>query len=141
MKRFAITALLLALAIPALAKTHKDDYKIACGTLWPAVKDVLRNSGKYGILSISNDEMTASYNIGGNLTGKRTNTVMLNTQPEGCQMQIQTAYSGFVNNDAADFKKRVDEALVKLQGPPAPKDPDAKEKPLAERPPAAPSAQ
>ena len=31
-------------------------------------------------------------------------------------MQIQTAYSGLVNNDAADFKKRVDESLAKLQG-------------------------
>jgi hypothetical protein len=28
-------------------------------------------------------------------------------------MQIQTAYSGLGNNDAGDFKKRVDESLAK----------------------------
>lgn len=116
MKRYAAAFLLLAVAVPAVAKTHKDDYTVSCATLWPAVKDVIRNSGKYGIISITNDEMTASYNIGGNLTGKRVNTVLLNPQGSGCEMQIQTAYSGLVNNDAGDFKKRVDEALAKLQG-------------------------
>jgi hypothetical protein len=33
-------------------------------------------------------------------------------------MQIQTAYSGLVNNDAGDFKKRVDESLAKLKSEP-----------------------
>lgn len=122
MKRLALVVLLFAVALPAVAKTHKDEYTIPCATLWPAIKDVLRNSGKYGIISITNDELTASYNIGGTLTGKRVNTVLLNPQGSGCEMQIQTAYSGLVNNDAADFKKRVDESLAKLQGtqpPPA----------------------
>ena len=116
MKRILVAALAFAAALPAVAKTHKDDYSVPCTTLWPAVKDTIRNSGKYGIISITNDEMTASYNIGGNLTGKRINTVLLNPQGTGCEMQIQTAYSGLVNNDAADFKKRVDESLAKLQG-------------------------
>ena len=116
MKKFLIAVLVSAFALPALAKTHKDDYTVACPTLWKAVHDVVRNSGKYGIISINAEEMTASYNIGGNLTGKRTNTVVLNPQGSGCEMQIQTAYSGLVNNDAGDFKKRVDESLAKLQG-------------------------
>jgi hypothetical protein len=115
MKRFATALLILVMSASALAKTHKDTYTVPCSTLWPAVKDTLRNSGKYGIISIVNDEMTASYNIGGNLTGKRINTVLLNTAGTGCEMQIQTAYSGLVNNDAADFKKRVDESLAKLK--------------------------
>ncbi len=116
MKRSLVIALIVATAIPAIAKTHKEDYSIPCTTLWPAVKDTIRNSGKYGIISITNEEMTASYNIGGNLTGKRINTVLLNPAGTGCEMQIQTAYSGLVNNDASDFKKRVDESLAKLQG-------------------------
>ncbi len=115
MKRLLAACLLLSVAVPALAKTHKDTFNVPCGTLWPAVKDVLRNSGKYGIISIVNDELTASYNIGGSLTGKRINTVLLNSQGDNCEMQIQTAYSGFVNNDAGDFKKRVDESLAKLK--------------------------
>jgi hypothetical protein len=121
MKRFATALLLLSLSASALAKTHKDSYTIPCPTLWAAVKDTLRNSGKYGIISIANDELTASYNIGGNLTGKRVNTVLLNTAGTGCEMQIQTAYSGLGNNDAGDFKKRVDESLAKQKStPPAP---------------------
>jgi len=114
-----VALLMLSSAVPAIAKTHKDTYTIPCSTLWPAVKDTLRNSGKYGIISIANDELTASYNIGGNLTGKRVNTVLLNTIPTGCEMQIQTAYSGFVNNDASDFKARVDASLAKLKAAPA----------------------
>ena len=121
-----VAALMLS-AVPAVAKTHKDNFTVPCATLWPAIKDVLRNSGKYGIISITNDEMTASYNIGGALTGKRVNSVLLNTIPSGCEMQIQTAYSGFVNNDASDFKSRVDASLAKLKdAPPADAKPEAK---------------
>jgi hypothetical protein len=109
---------LFSIAAPALAKTHKDVFEVPCTTLWPAVKDTLRNSGKYGIISIVNEEMTASYNIGGNLTGKRINTVLLNAQGDNCEMQIQTAFSGLGNNDAGDFKKRVDESLAKLKAAP-----------------------
>jgi hypothetical protein len=117
-KRIFLPSLVLAIATPVFASTHKENYTIPCTTLWPAVKDTLRNSGKYGIISITNDELTASYNIGGNLTGKRQNTVLLNTIPTGCEMQIQTAYSGLVNNDAGDFKKRVDQSLEKLKAAP-----------------------
>jgi hypothetical protein len=121
MKRTIAAILMAFCALPAVAKTHKDDYTVPCTTLWKAVHDVVRNSGKYGIISINAEEMTASYNIGGNLTGKRINTVVLNPQGSGCEMQVQTAYSGLVNNDAADFKKRVDESLAKIQAaPPAP---------------------
>lgn len=122
MKPLVISVLILAVCAPAFAKTHKDEYSIPCKTLWQAVHDVVRNSGKYGILSINDEEMQASYNIGGNLTGKRTNTVLLNPQGDNaCEMQIQTAYSGLVNNDASDFKKRVDEALAKQGAAPAQK--------------------
>jgi hypothetical protein len=122
MKQFVLTLLLLTLAVPAFASTHKEAYNVPCSTLWAALKDTLRNSGKYGIIAIDNAEMTASYNIGGNLTGKRLNSTILNNKDNGngCELQIQTAYSGLVNNDAGDLKKRVDESLVKLKtAPPA----------------------
>jgi hypothetical protein len=121
MKRFAIAALMVCMvAAPSYAKTHREMYSISCATLWPAVKDTLRNSGKYGILSIDNEDMTASFNIGGTLTQKRTNSVMLNSKENSCEMQIQTAFSGLTNNDEGDFKKRVDESLNKLKSnPPA----------------------
>jgi hypothetical protein len=44
MKRFAMAALmLLIVAGPSFAKTHKEMYSVSCGVLWPAVKDTLRN--------------------------------------------------------------------------------------------------
>lgn len=119
MKASVAASLLFALSAPAFAKTHKFDYEIPCNSLWPAVKDTLRNSGKYGIIGISNEEMTASYNIGGALTGKRINSLVLNPNGAGCEMQVQTSFSGLENNDAGDFKKRVDEAIARLQKTPA----------------------
>jgi hypothetical protein len=127
MKRFIALALLLSfVAFPSLGKTHKEEYSVSCAVLWSAVKDVLRNSGKYGIIGIDNAEMTASFNIGGTLGGKRVNSVLLNGKGDACEMQIQTAYSGIEHNDAGDFKKRVDESLAKQQAaqPVAPKKDD-----------------
>ncbi len=115
MKRFLTIAMLLALVLPASAKTHHETYNLPCSQLWAAIKDTIRNSGKYGIISINDSELTASYNIGGVLTGKRINSVVLNSQGSNCEMQIQTAYSGIGNNDAGDFKKRVDESLARLK--------------------------
>jgi hypothetical protein len=126
MKRFAVAALmLLMVATPSFAKTHKEMYSVPCTTLWPAVKDTLRNSGKYGIIGIDNTEMTASYNMGGTLAMKRVNSVVLNSTGNGCELQVQTAYSGLVNNDAGDFKKRVDASLEKLKTNPPPPPPGA----------------
>lgn len=124
MKRLFVSVLLALTAVPTFASTHKDLFNVPCNELWRAVKDVLKNSGKYGIIAIDNNEMTASYNMGGNLTGKRTNSAMLNSKDSGasCELQVQTAFSGLVNNDAGDFKKRVDESLTKFKGQPLPVD-------------------
>lgn len=117
-------ALLLVVTVPTLAgfgpvayaKTHRDAYPVSCDVLWPAVKDAMKNSGKYGIVGIDNSEMTVSYIIGGSLGGKRLNSVVLNRQSDNaCEMQTQTAFSGLAHNDAGDFKKRVEHSLAKEQ--------------------------
>jgi len=74
MQRFAVVLLLLLIvARPSIAKTHKDMYSVSCGVLWPAVKDTLRNSGKYGILGLVDSEMTATYSMGiGSIGQKRS---------------------------------------------------------------------
>ncbi len=77
MNRLMSVILVLTVTVPGFAKTHKDMFEVPCAVLWPAVKDTLRNSGKYGIIGIDNSEMTASYNIGGFLTGKRINSLVL----------------------------------------------------------------
>ena len=133
MRRFAVVTLMLLIgAGPSFAKTHKDMYSVSCSVLWPAVKDALRNSGKYGILGIDNTEMTASFVIGGTLSGKRINSVVLNAKGDACEMQVQTAYSGLVHNDEGDFKKRVDESLAKQQ-PPPPAQPSPPAKPEGDK--------
>ena len=60
MKKIVLVILLLTLAAPGFASTHKDSYNVPCSELWAALKDTLRNSGKYGIIAIDNVEMTAS---------------------------------------------------------------------------------
>ena len=111
-----IVSALAGLGPVAFAKVHKEKFSVSCEVLWPAVKDVVRNSGKYGIVGIDNTEMTISYFIGGNLGGKRMNTVVLNRQgSNACEMQVNTQFSGLAHNDAGDFKKRVDESLARQQ--------------------------
>jgi hypothetical protein len=127
---FLASLIALTIVLPhALAKTHKDNYSVSCDVLWPAVKDAVRNSGKYGILGIDNNEMSISYVIGGTLGGKRINSVVLNRlSDKTCEMQTQTAYSGLIHNDAGDFKERVDASLAKLTAAGAPpKTEDAKD--------------
>jgi hypothetical protein len=123
MKRFTVLAVLLSLvSSPSFAKLHKDVYSVPCSLLWSAVKDALRNSGKYGILGMENSEMTATYSMGvGALGAKRSNSVVLNVKGDNsCEMVTQSGYSGLGNNDAGDFKKRVDTSLSKLQASPSP---------------------
>jgi hypothetical protein len=135
MKRLATAALALTLNLlifgaPSFAKTHKDMYSVPCSVLWGAVKDTLRNSGKYGILGTENSEMTATYSMGvGSLGQKRVNSVLLNTKGDNaCEMQIQSSYSGFTNDDAGDFKRRVDKSLAQSQPPATPAKPDSASK-------------
>src|SRR5208337_2599491 len=111
MGRIAVVALmLLTVAGPSFAKTHKDVYSVPCSVLWTAVKDTLRNSGKYGILGLVDTEMTATYSTGlGSAGQKRQNSVALNAKGDAsCEMVTQSGFSGFTNDDAGDFKKRVD---------------------------------
>jgi hypothetical protein len=130
MKRIAVAPLMLLILVgPALAKVHKDMYPVACTVLWPAVKDTLRNSGKYGILGMDSSEMTATYSMGiGSIGQKRVNSVVLNGKGDSsCEMQTQSGFSGLGNNDAGDFKKRVDESLAKqhTSQPAAPAKPES----------------
>jgi hypothetical protein len=122
MKRIVTSILFLSLAAPSFATTHKDTFNVPCNELWRALKDTLKNSGKYGIIGVNDSEMTASYNIGGNLTGKRINSAVLNSKDNGasCELQVQTAFSGLANNDAGDLKSRVVDSLIKLKGQPLP---------------------
>jgi len=114
MKAVVVALIFLTLAMPAFAKAHKDTYPVPCSELWAAVKDTIKNSGNYSVLSLDNAEMMASYSVGGTLR-QRTNSVSLSGQGASCDMQVQSTYRGLAHDDAGDFKTRVDESLSRLR--------------------------
>ena len=124
MLRFAVAAFLLsAFALPAFSGTHKDTYPNACSEVWAAVKDTLGNSENYTVKMTDEGRMTASYAVKHSahvsITGalrQRPNTVSLVSKGTGCEMAVESNYSGFEHNDAGDFTKRVNESLAKLKG-------------------------
>jgi hypothetical protein len=138
--RFAAVAFLsLALASPSLGKTYKSTYPVPCSEVWSAVKDTLSNPENYNVVESNDAEMTASYQVKHsvhvNITGailQRTNHVTLVSAPSAgankrtngtaCEMRVVSNFSGWEHNDRDDFKKRVDESLVKLKAetPPQP---------------------
>ncbi len=125
-----VLALLFCVALPALGRTTKNTYPIACNDLWSAVKAVLSNPDDYTVTSNDDSKWTASYdvkhtvhtNISGALL-QRTNKVTLVTQGTGCQMQVVSNYSGWEHNDRNDFVNRVNDALAKQQGATKPAEP------------------
>jgi hypothetical protein len=109
----------LLLAAPALGKTYKRTYPVACSQVWSAVKDTLGNPDKCTVRASDDTKMTASYdvkhsvhvNISGALL-QRENRVTLLPKGSGCEMQVVSNYSGWEHHDQGDFKNRVDESLA-----------------------------
>jgi len=121
--RFMVVAFVLSvLGLPASASGHKYSYPVACSELWGGVKDTLSNPHNYKIVASDDSKMTASYNVKHSahlsITGavtQGTNHVALVSAGEGCEMQVESSYSGWEHDDQGDFKKRVDESLNKLK--------------------------
>jgi hypothetical protein len=128
MKRIAfVAAAVFAFASFAFSGTHKEIFPNACGEVWAAVKDTLGNPENYTVKLTDESRMTTSYSVKHSahvtITGalrQRPNTVSLSAKAAGCQMEVQSNYSGFEHNDAGDFIKRVKEALAKQKGETAP---------------------
>jgi hypothetical protein len=124
MVRFALVAsILFAFALPAFSGKHKETYPNACSEVWTAVKDTLGNAENYTIKISDEARMAVTYSVKHSahvtLTGtlrQRPNTVILTSSGTGCQMEVQSNYSGFEHNDAGDFIKRVNETLAKSKG-------------------------
>jgi hypothetical protein len=120
--------LLVAVAVPAWAKTYKFSYPTPCSEIWPAVKATLGDAEHYAQLKPDDEKMTADYqpkhDVHVDVTGvllQRMNHVTLVATGNGatCEMQIVSNYSGWGHDDKSDFKKRVDETMVRLKaGPP-----------------------
>ncbi|MBZ5573483.1 MAG: hypothetical protein LAO09_16570 [Acidobacteriia bacterium] len=126
--RLGVVAMLaLALALPAFGagnKTYKTTYPVACSELWGAVKVALGNPDNYKDVQSDEDKMTADYNVKHSIhwsvigaVNQGKNHVSLVPIGTACEMSVVSMYSGLSHNDQGDFKKRVDEALAKLQAP------------------------
>jgi hypothetical protein len=123
MRTLVVAVTITAFVLSAFGKTHKETYPNACSEVWAAVKDTLGNSENYTVKISDETRMTTSYSVKHSahvtLTGalrQRPNTVSLSSAGSGCQMEVQSNYSGFEHNDAADFTKRVNESLAKMKG-------------------------
>ena len=121
--RFLVLALLLLLALPALCANHETNYSNPCSELWPAVKQVINSPENYKMVSTDDAKWTAFYDVKhkqhlsiSGAVAQKTNQVTLVTQGTGCQMQVNSSFSGLTHDDQGDFVKRVNDALAKPQG-------------------------
>jgi hypothetical protein len=122
--RFVVVAFILSVfALPAFSRSHKETLPATCSEVWAAVKDTLGNPENYTIKISDEAKMTASYQVKHSahvtITGalrQRPNTVSLSTKGTGCEVGVESNYSGFEHNDAGDFTKRVKESLAKAKG-------------------------
>jgi hypothetical protein len=121
--RIAVVILLFVLfSIQAFGASHESTYPNSCNELWPAVKAVIGNPDNYKLINSDDAKWTASYDVKHKVhlsvsgaVAQRTNHVTLVTQGSGCQMQVESSFSGVTHDDQGDFKKRVDEALAKQE--------------------------
>jgi hypothetical protein len=109
-----LTLLLLLPALPAFGKARNDIYPVPCSQLWDAVTITLGNPGDYKIMTSDDSEMTASYTVTGAVR-VRVNSVVLNQQDAGCEMNVKSPDAGYMVDDESTFRKRVGKALARLQ--------------------------
>ena len=125
MRLAVVVVAMLALTLPAFSagnKTYKTTYPVPCSEVWGAVKVALGNPDNYKDVQSDEDKMTADYNVKHSIhmsvigaVNQGKNSVSLLPTGTTCEMSVVSMYSGLSHNDQGDFKKRVDEALTKLQ--------------------------
>lgn len=126
MRLVVLCGMSLAMVLPAVGKTYKSTYPVACGEVWPAVKATLGDADNYNVVESDDAQMKATYdvkhsahvNVSGALLQRKNHVTLV---PEGatCQMQVVSNYSGWEHDDQGDFKKRVDDELAKMKSAPA----------------------
>jgi len=125
MRLAVVVVAMLALALPAFGagnRIYKTTYPVACGELWGAVKVALGNPDNYKDVQSDEEKMAADYNVKHSIhwsvigaVNQGKNHVSLAPTGTTCEMSVLSMYSGLSHNDQGDFKKRVDEALAKVQ--------------------------
>jgi hypothetical protein len=104
--------LMVVFAAPVLAKPT-DVYPVSCDNLWAAVKDTLGNQNNYGIISMDDEDLRASFVVVGALT-HYTDKVALTATDGGCALDAKILDVGPENVDWRQFHHRLDKSLAKL---------------------------
>ncbi len=104
---------LIVVTAPALAKPG-NVYPVSCDDLWTAVKNTLDDPHNYGILSVDDAGLRASFVVVGNLT-TYTDKVALTAKDGGCAMKATILEVGAANSDWLQFHHRLARSLAKLQ--------------------------
>ena len=114
MKNFILACALVLTAAPMFGQVQVYSYAMPCDALWPALKDTVRNSGKYAPLLLDSKEMVASFAISSIEGGFGIKSAVLDSTPSGCSLRVVSPGLGI---DNGDFKKQVDKSLPKLKLP------------------------
>ena len=114
MHRVFSVLLALFIAVPAFGKSKRDVYPTSCDVLWSAVKNTLENPKDYGVLSVNDLTLRASFMVVGNLV-RYTDRVSLTEEDGRCRMDLRMLQVGPDNSDERGFRHRLKRSLAKVQ--------------------------
>ncbi len=112
-KTLAVVVFLFLSSLPSFAKEH-DVYPMSCDVLWASIKDALGNPRDYGVLSMDDLNLRASFVVVGNLT-MYTDRVALSARDSGCAMKLTMLQVGPDYSDERGFRNRLKKAMARLQ--------------------------
>ena len=112
MKYFILAGVLVLMTAPTFGQVQVYSYAMPCDALWRAVRDTVRNSGKYAPLLLDSKEMVASFAIAGIRDTFAVESVVLDSTSVGCSLRVVSPGLGI---DNGDLKKQVDKSLAKLK--------------------------
>lgn len=121
-------ALILVLAgcsAVGLGETYKTPFSFGCDQVWPSVKATLADQDHYAKVKINDGKMKADFqpkhtvhvDITGTLLQRMNHVTLVPQSDGGCEMDMISNYSGWGHNDEGDFRKRVQDAMVKAKVP------------------------
>jgi len=114
MRNYLKVLIALFFVIPANAESKRDVYPLSCDALWTAIKATLDNPRDYGILSVNDLNLHASFIVVGSLV-QYTDRITLSEQSNGCKMKLRMLQVGPDNSDERGFRKRLKRSLAKVE--------------------------
>lgn len=118
-RTIAAALVFLSLAVPAFSKpievhANKGVYPVSCDDLWAAVKDTIKNRDNYGLSSLNDLDLKASFIVIGD-PFLYTDRVGLLEKNGGCEMKTDIGDIGAENTNYRQFRTRVQRSLGRLQ--------------------------